>query len=152
MKKVTIAISIIFAFAFTVSAGHRSRNHTKHSHVISVHDTHSTYISSSSHHSSHNSHKSHHSSHSNYSTHSSGYYEYVNKRVWVEGCVERIWIPARYEYRRMPCGEYQRVVVCAGHFDNHRSQGHYQYKSVRVWRPSSRRSCNNSLITVNWSF
>lgn len=64
-----------------------------------------------------------------------GRYETVWERVWIPGRTERVWIEPAFELRRDACGNYFRVLVSAGHWKTVEHCGHYETRSVRVWRP-----------------
>ena len=56
-------------------------------------------------------------------------YRTVSERVWVPPVVqtvcERVWIPDRYEWRECvtwECGRRERVLVCAGHYEDVRRE------------------------------
>ena len=165
MKKIILIAAISIGLIFSASA--QKKGHSKHkgdSH-------HNSHTSSKGHHSNHKSHSKHksysshgHSNHKSYSYggsshyssynrsshgHSGGHYEYVSRRVWVPGCSTRVWIPARYEYRRQSCGRVVRVCVSHGRYDTRYSQGRYEYRQVKVYRPKPR--CNSG-ISVYWRF
>lgn len=64
-----------------------------------------------------------------------GGYETVEQRVWVPGCVERVWVEPTFALRIGSCGERFRVLVTAGHWRTVQRAGHYEIRRVRAWAP-----------------
>lgn len=64
-----------------------------------------------------------------------GHYETRFERVFVPGCERRIWVPPRYEWRTLPCGGTERVLVEPGHYRVVRDPGRYERRERRVWVP-----------------
>ncbi len=62
-----------------------------------------------------------------------GYYKTVQKKVWVQGCVTRTWVPAQYRWQTGSCGNLVQVLVRAGHYQTQRGPGHYETRTQRVW-------------------
>jgi hypothetical protein len=140
MKKITLIIAITMGLALNVSAGKKYKSHSS---------SHNSYNNHNSHSSNHNSHSNHSSHNSHNSSHSSRHYTYVTKKIWVPGCSQRVWVPSRYEYRRQHCGTIVRVCVSHGHYDTRYSQGHYDYRQVRVQHGSHQR---HSGVNISWRF
>lgn len=126
------------------SSHHRSSSHRSH-------DRHSSHRKGYDH---HRSHRGYHRGHSSRSHHSSGSYKYVTKKVWIAPTCSRVWVPARYEYRRKPCGTFTRVLVCAGYYNERSIPGYYDYQTVKVWSPShhNHHRHSSSRITFSWGF
>ena len=61
--------------------------------------------------------------------------ETVERRVWVPGCSERVWVEPVFELRIGPCGERFRVLVAAGYWRTLHHAGHYELRPVRVEVP-----------------
>jgi hypothetical protein len=175
MKKIISAAIITMLFVVSASAQSRGNHrgqapqppappqakqapqvHAPQSHSRGSHN-------SNSHHSSHgNHHDSHHSSHGNHNSHhnywsssrfsistgaSNGHYEYVTQKVWVADRCERVWIAPQYEFRRLPCGTFTRVIICDGYYTERAIPGYYDYQTVKVWKPA----CNTgSSLTFRW--
>jgi hypothetical protein len=64
-----------------------------------------------------------------------GHYAQREKKVWVEGRRTRVWIEPLYEIRRDACGRPIEVCVAPGHYADVFEPGHYETRTVRVWRP-----------------
>jgi hypothetical protein len=62
-----------------------------------------------------------------------GHYETVCRPVYVAGCEERAWVPARYGWMRDPYGRAFWGCVEPGRFVRTRRPGHYENRDVRVW-------------------
>ena len=69
-----------------------------------------------------------------------GHYETVYRPVWIEGCVDRVWVPPVYRWEYHGCGRPVRVCVCGGHFEMVRRPGRYESRAVTVWVDGAWRS------------
>jgi len=58
---------------------------------------------------------------------------YRVQRVYVQGAIRRVYVPARFELRYDPfCGHHVRVCVRQAHYEEVRDPGHWEYRRVRV--------------------
>jgi len=69
----------------------------------------------------------------------SGHYETVYRKVWVQGCYRKQWVPPVYELRQS-CDDYhgdhsERVLVRRGTWRQVWEPGTYVKRAVRVWVP-----------------
>ena len=62
-----------------------------------------------------------------------GHYETVREKVWVPGCVERIWVDPVYTWRRDEWGRTYPVCVSGGHYETIERPGRYELRERRVW-------------------
>ena len=62
-----------------------------------------------------------------------GHYETVYRQVWIEGCVERVWMPPVYERQYYGCNRPYRACVRGGGFQVVRGNGHFETRPVQVW-------------------
>ena len=62
-----------------------------------------------------------------------GHYETVCRPVYVEGCEDRVWAPARYGWMRDRYGRTFWGCIEPGRFVVTRRPGHYENRDVRVW-------------------
>jgi hypothetical protein len=62
-----------------------------------------------------------------------GHYETVREKVWVEGCLERVWIDPAYTWRRDAWGRTYPVCVSAGRYEMVKRPGRYELREVQVW-------------------
>jgi hypothetical protein len=69
-----------------------------------------------------------------------GHYETVIRPVWVDGCVERVWVPPLYRWEYHGCGRPVRVCVRGGHFEMIRRPGRYESRAVSIWVDGAWRS------------
>jgi hypothetical protein len=69
-----------------------------------------------------------------------GHYEIVRERVWVPGCVTKVWVEPAYEWRRDVCGRTYSSCVATGHYEMVKQPGHYESRDVKVWVPGGWRS------------
>ncbi len=76
---------------------------------------------------------------------------YVTQKVWVAGCSEQVWVPARYEYVRQSCGRLVRVCVSQGYYSIVQRPGYYTYQRVPA-HPTGGYCGRGSGFSVNWSW
>ena len=160
MKKLIFGLIISSAAALSVNAESKVKNfnhNERHSYNYSVHknnhQSHDRRVISSTRHKNHHPHeRRHHDHHSSHSSHSrSGYYDYVTNKVWIPQRCHKTWIPPRYEYRRQPCGNFVKVLVCEGRYTTRIIPGYYDYQTVKVWRPRSK--CNSrKTVSIHWGW
>jgi hypothetical protein len=62
-----------------------------------------------------------------------GHYETVRERVWVPGCVQRVWVEPRYGWRRDHRGRFFRSCLAQGHYERVEQPGRYEYRDAQVW-------------------
>lgn len=62
-----------------------------------------------------------------------GHYEIVSRPVYLAGCEDRLWVPARYGWLRDRYGRAFWGCIEPGHFLLTRQPGHYENRDVRVW-------------------
>jgi len=62
-----------------------------------------------------------------------GHYRTVRERVWVPGCVQRVWIEPRYGWRRDSCGRPFRGCISRGHYEMVEQPGRYEFRDSKVW-------------------
>lgn len=62
-------------------------------------------------------------------------YGIEQRREWVEGRIERVWIEPVFEVRYDSCGKPFKFCVAGGHYASRRTGGHYETRDVRVWQP-----------------
>jgi hypothetical protein len=62
-----------------------------------------------------------------------GHYETVYRQVWVEGCLERVWVAPVYEWRSYGWGRPVRACVRGGRYEIVRGAGHYETRPFQVW-------------------
>ncbi len=53
-------------------------------------------------------------------------------RVWVPGCERRVYVPARYGYRRDACGHRVRYCIAPAHYRLVREPGRWEYRRQSV--------------------
>ncbi len=58
---------------------------------------------------------------------------YVNERVWVPGPQRRVYVPARYGYRRDACGLRVRYCIVPAHYQIIQEPGTWEYRRQRLW-------------------
>jgi hypothetical protein len=63
-----------------------------------------------------------------------GRYDWVSRRVFVPGPVQREWVAPVFEWRFGPCGA-QYVCVREGYWRTIQQPGHYEYRRERVYQP-----------------
>ncbi len=64
-----------------------------------------------------------------------GHYEWVDRRIWIPGRTERVWMQPVYEWRYDWCGNQYQVMVRAGYWRDVCHPGHYEWRKERVYRP-----------------
>lgn len=62
-----------------------------------------------------------------------GHYRTVRERVWVPGCVQRVWVEPRYGWRRDSCGRFFRGCLSEGRYERVEQPGRYEYRDTRIW-------------------
>lgn len=65
-----------------------------------------------------------------------GCYESVGEQVWVPGSCERVWSPPIFETRYDCYGRPYQICRAPGHWQTVERPGHYETRTVRVWRPA----------------
>jgi len=66
-----------------------------------------------------------------------GHYETIERRVWVPGEREKVWIDPVYETRYDHCGRPYSVMVCPGRWTVRVHPAHYETRCERVWVPAA---------------
>jgi len=61
--------------------------------------------------------------------------ERIAYQVWVPARTERVLVPSRYETRRLPCGEIERILVERRHYETRVIPGHYETRYRIVEHP-----------------
>ena len=64
-----------------------------------------------------------------------GCWTVVDRRVWVPGCHEKVWVDPVYEVVYDECGNRVRTLVREGYWSQVFRPGHYVVKQEKVWRP-----------------
>jgi hypothetical protein len=62
-----------------------------------------------------------------------GHYQTVRERVWVPGCVQRVWVEPRYGWRRDSYGRTYRRCISKGHYAMVEQPGRFEYLDAQVW-------------------
>lgn len=63
---------------------------------------------------------------------SRGHYQWVRRKVWVPGHIERVYVPARYGHEYDDCGRKVRVLRREAHYEELRHEGYWKYERRRV--------------------
>ena len=59
-------------------------------------------------------------------------YRWVTERVWIPGCYEDVYVPARYETVRDACGRLRTVLVEPACYQKVWREGYWKYERRRV--------------------
>jgi hypothetical protein len=57
------------------------------------------------------------------------------RSVWVPERIERRWVEPVWQVRLDSCGNEFRVLIRAGHWSDVCVPGHYEPRTVQVWKP-----------------
>ena len=64
-----------------------------------------------------------------------GRYEIRERRVWVDGGFDRVWVEPEFGLRLDDCGLEVRFLLRRGYWKNGRRPGHYELRREKVWVP-----------------